>query len=178
MAEICELPLGLAGGKVFERTIGASCCFTGHREIEPSDRESLGARVSDAIRRLYALGVRNFIAGGARGFDTLASECVLALREKELPDIRLLLAIPCPDQTKNWPIGEALRYERILAASDRAVLLSKTYTRYCMHARNRFMVERSAYCIAYLNRRTGGTAYTVAYAEERGKTILHLGSLS
>lgn len=153
-----------------------SCCFTGHREIAEEDRGTLTARLLDEIRRLADAGVVNFIAGGARGFDTLAAEAVLKLRGEEIPSLRLLLALPCPDQTRGWNVDDRLRYENAFYRADRYVYLRPQYTRGCMHERNRFMVDRSAYCIAYLNDATkGGTAYTVAYARRKGSTVINLG---
>lgn len=55
-----------------------ACCFTGHREIPPEDREPLRAALLSEIQRLYAeKGVTEFYTGGARGFDTMAAEAVL-----------------------------------------------------------------------------------------------------
>ena len=36
------------------------------------------------------------------------------------------------------------------------------------------MVDRSTVCIAYCNRKTGGTAYTVRYALRQGVTVRNL----
>ena len=59
-----------------------ACCFTGHREIPPEDREPLRAALLSEIQRLYAeKGVTEFYTGGARGFDTMAAEAVLKIRE-------------------------------------------------------------------------------------------------
>ena len=58
-----------------------ACCFTGHREIPPEDREPLRAALLSEIQRLYAeKGVTEFYTGGARGFDTMAAEAVLKIR--------------------------------------------------------------------------------------------------
>ena len=43
-----------------------------------------------------------------------------------------------------------------------------------MHQRNRALVDRSAFCICYLRTQTGGTAYTVRYAREKGLKIWNL----
>ena len=44
-----------------------ACCFTGHREIPPEDREPLRAALLSEIQRLYAeKGVTEFYTGGAR----------------------------------------------------------------------------------------------------------------
>ena len=38
-------------------------------------------------------------AGGALGFDTLAAQTVLDMK-KEYPQLRLILVLPCEDQTR------------------------------------------------------------------------------
>ena len=43
-----------------------------------------------------------------------------------------------------------------------------------MIKRNRYLVDNSSLCICYLTRQTGGTAYTVRYAESKGVTVLNL----
>ena len=52
--------------------------------------------------------------------------------------------------------------------------VSRQYTRGCMHERNRHLVDNSSVCVCYLNRESGGTAYTVRYARERGLEIINL----
>jgi len=43
-----------------------------------------------------------------------------------------------------------------------------------MHLRNRYMVDHSCTCICYLTETTGGTAYTVKYAREKGLHIFNI----
>ena len=155
--------------------IQRTCCFTGHRDIENRACPAVQIKLRHAIRQLIEeAGVINFIAGGALGFDTLAAETVLSLKE-EYPQIRLLLALPCPEQTKKWKIGDVARYEKILAACDKYVYISDRYTPSCMYERNRFMIDHSAFCIAYLeNGKKGGTSYTVFHAQKKGLAVINL----
>lgn len=154
--------------------IQRSCCFTGHRIIA-AERADLQVRLKRAICQLIEeSGIVNFIAGGALGFDTLAAETVLSLKQS-YPKIKLLLALPCPEQTYRWKQEDKARYDRILAACDKYVYLSEHYTPTCMHDRNRFLVDHSSICIAYLeNGAKGGTAYTVAYAKKQGVPCINL----
>ena len=78
-------------------------CFTGHRQIEKSVLPILAQQLETVLRQLIGEGCRYFGAGGALGFDTLAAQTVLRLRE-EFPHIRLILVLPCQDQVKNWPV--------------------------------------------------------------------------
>lgn len=43
-----------------------------------------------------------------------------------------------------------------------------------MMVRNRFMVDRSALCVCYLNKMKGGTMSTVAYAVQEKLSVLNL----
>ena len=43
-----------------------------------------------------------------------------------------------------------------------------------MHKRNRYLVDNSRYCIAYLNQNTGGTYYTVNYAIDNHVQVINL----
>ena len=142
------------------------CCFTGHRIIKNEHIDILPTKLSLAIKDLFEVHrVCDFIAGGALGFDTVAAEAVLKARN-ENPALRLILALPCKNQTKGWKDADKLRYENILNQADKIIYVSDNYTPDCMHKRNRFMVDNSAHCIFYMTLPRGGTAYTVRYALE------------
>lgn len=128
---------------VFEQT----CCFTGHRVIPADVIPQLSCWLEGAVRGLIAEGIRFFGAGGALGFDTLAAETVLNLR-REFPEIRLILVLPCRDQTRGWKQKDVARYERIRQAADKVVYTSEDYAPGCMHKRNRYLIDNSAVCIA------------------------------
>lgn len=150
-----------------------TCCFTGHRSIPSGERRELARRLEETILRLYRRGVRYFGAGGALGFDTLAAQAVLSLRE-ECPGIRLILVLPCPSQTKGWKPEDAAEYERIKSQADKVVYTSQEYTQGCMYKRNRHLVDHSGVCVCYLTKDSGGTAYTVRYARTHGLEIINL----
>ncbi len=123
------------------------------------------------VMRLIDRGVSLFVVGGARGFDMLAAEVVLDLKNI-YQHIRLHLLIPCENQTKGWQIEDVVRYDAVKCATDHIEVLSKNYYRGCMHVRNRRMVDQSAYCISYLRKESGGTAYTVRYAKQKGACVI------
>ncbi len=141
------------------------CCFTGHRIVPMEHIALIRKKLPVLIKKLTSEGVTDFIAGGALGFDTIAAQCVLEARA-ENPDIRLILALPCRNQTNNWRSRDILEYNRILALADEVIYVSEQYTAGCMHKRNRFMADHSSHCIFYLTSPRGGTAYTVKYALE------------
>lgn len=65
-------------------------------------------------------------------------------------------------------------YEEIKSQADEIEYSSEHYTRFCMFARNRRLVERACVCVAYQTKDTGGTAYTVKYARSKGLRIINL----
>jgi len=106
-------------------------CFTGHRNIPVSEYPQIQKRLADEILNLIHQGVDCFYAGGARGFDTMAALAVLNLK-KEFPHIRLILALPCKNQTKGWCEENKKTYSLILENADEAVYTSENYHRVCM----------------------------------------------
>ena len=56
-------------------------CFTGHRELPTDDLPEISKRLEDTLVALIEQGYCYFGAGGALGFDTLAAQAVLRLRE-------------------------------------------------------------------------------------------------
>lgn len=151
-----------------------TCCFTGHREIPERDYNLLKQKTKNAIVALIGKGVIYFGAGGARGFDTIAAETVLELK-KDYPQIKLILVLPCPDQTKGWKEGDIRKYNIIKENADKVVFTADHYFSGCMHVRNRHLVDNSGYCICYLTKNSGGTAFTVNYAKTKGLEIHNIG---
>lgn len=148
-------------------------CFTGHRQIEQSDAYSIPTRLKELLSHLIARGAHRFRAGGAIGFDTVAALCVLELKET-YPDISLELVLPCQDQTKSWNGQDRAVYDYILSQADTVEYVTETYKPWCMHERNRRLVNESQVCIAYLKHSTGGTAYTYSYALQKNIEVINL----
>lgn len=150
-----------------------TCCFTGHRFIPQEDSDEIKYRLENIIIQLIEQGVKFFGAGGALGFDTLAAQTVLKLKGR-FPHIRLILVLPCKDQTKSWKEEDKIIYNNIMAKADKAVYTSEYYYNGCMHTRNRHLVDNSQFCICYLTENKGGTAYTVDYAKKKGLKIFNV----
>lgn len=148
-------------------------CFTGHRVIPREELPGLTARLDSVLEALYQRGFRDFISGAALGFDVLAAERVIALKAKHA-GVKLHLAIPCSSQADRWSQQDCERYERMLYHADSSRILSQQYYVGCMQVRNRYMVDRSAFCLCYLTHSRGGTMSTVAYALEQECPVLNL----
>ena len=150
-----------------------TCCFTGHRELPVWGRKQLAAKLEATITGLIDRDIIFYGAGGARGFDTLAAQTVLKLKPN-YPSIKLILVLPCLTQTRSWRPEDIAEYERIKAQADKVVYTAQHYSKGCMHKRNRHLVDNSSVCVCYLTKDSGGTAYTVDYAEKKGLEIINL----
>ncbi len=150
-----------------------TCCFSGHRTIPEWARSSLSTKLNIELRRLILSGYRYFGAGGALGFDTIAAQAVLRFQQ-EFPQIKLILVLPCKDQTLRWPEERKVEYERIKGRANKVVYMAEHYTPECMFQRNRHLVDESSICLCYLTRKSGGTAYTVDYAHYRNLQVINL----
>ncbi len=155
--------------KIKERT----ACFTGHRTIPFLQKRKIKKKTRQVLIDAIEQGYRYFGAGGALGFDTLAAQTVLELRS-EYPDIKLILVLPCENQTRGWGQADIEEYKRVKAAADKVVYTSIEYFNGCMHKRNRHLVDNSSLCICYLTEPSGGTAYTVSYDQSQGLKIINV----
>lgn len=148
-------------------------CFTGHRHLSAEARKMLDSELDDCLEALYRCGYRDFISGAAVGFDTAVASSVMRLTAKH-PDARLILAIPCADQSRGWTDEDVRRYQQLIYAADETHVLFPEYHPGCMHARNRYMVDRSALVVALMHHLRGGTLYTVNYALKQDVPVVNL----
>lgn len=155
------------------QTMISSCCFTGHRNISSFERTRIQEQLESEIVQLIHQGVYGFFCGGALGFDTLAALAVLKIREI-YTHIKLIMVLPCRDQAERWSDRNRGIYDRILNEADEVIYTAEHYYNGCMLRRNRRLVDSSDVCICYLAKTSGGTAYTIAYAKERGLRVINL----
>lgn len=148
-------------------------CFTGHRSISVDDMRFSAELISEQIRLLKEDGIVNYYAGGALGFDFTASVTVLNMKNI-IPQLTLNLVLPCRDYDKKWTKNERELFLRVISRADSVVYTSEEYTKFCMHVRNRYMVDRSSVCIAYMTEEKGGTVSTVDYARRKGLRIINI----
>ena len=151
-----------------------TCCFTGHRHIPEKDYALIEEKLEQTIIKLYHNDIINYRAGGALGFHTLAAETVLRLRDGSLQNMRLILVLPCLNQTKGWKAEDVARYEEIKRRANKVKYVSQEYTSECMYKRNRHLVDGSSVCVCYQMQNTGGTAYTVQYAKRQGLRVINV----
>lgn len=153
--------------------IEKTCCFTGHRNIPVNQRSYIAERLENELIQQIKRGYMYFGAGGALGFDTIAAQTVLRLK-KRYAYLKLILVLPCVTQSKGWGKEDQEIYDKIKSHADKVVYMSEMYTDGCMFKRNRHLVDHSSLCICYLTNSSGGTAYTVRYAQKQGKTVINI----
>lgn len=151
----------------------AFCCFTGHRHVPKEKLGYVRAALSKEILARINEGVRSFICGGALGFDTLAALMVLEYKAL-FPEVSLVLYLPCKNQAERWGKKDTWVYNDILKKADEVVYFAEKYVSGCMHLRNRKMVESSGCCIAFLEKNSGGTFFTVRCALKQGKKVIYI----
>lgn len=161
-------------GKALYSERGKSITFTGHRIIPLVRQEDVRERLTAAVALACKLGMTHFYCGMALGFDMMAAEVVLSLKDK-FPDIRLIAIVPFSGQSDRWASSEQERYHRILAKTDKVVVLSGNYFRGCLLRRNDYMLSHSSGVIAYFDGKPkGGTSYTVRKAERMKMNVVNI----
>lgn len=152
-----------------------TCCFTGHRDIPIGKTQELVERTANEIRKLIVNhGVRFFGVGGAIGYDTLAAKVLFRLRETEFPNIKVILVYPFDGFTDRWSPEQKADHKRLLPKYDKVVCVCDRSSREAYLARDRHLVDGSAYCIAYCTHDYGGTAYTLRYARQQGLEVYNI----
>ena len=156
--------------------------FTGHRinrMIKFSINRvqllaNIGFDTSVGIEQLCKQGYHTFLSGMAEGFDLIAAEEVLKLKER-YPYIRLKAIVPFRGQSDRYTVEEKQRYDNILAQADEVITLSEPYFNGCFLRRNDYLLEHSERLFAYYDAiPIGGTAYTVRKATERKMNIVNV----
>jgi len=148
-----------------------SVCFTGHRHIN-NDLDM--KKLEETVKELIASGCNIFICGGALGFDTVAANLILKLKE-QYPGIKLCLYLPCNNQDARWSVRDRMIYREILERADYVDMPPSPYYDGCMRERNYKMADNSSVCICYLSGDIkSGTAQTVRYARRMGLSIINV----
>lgn len=163
-----------------------SVSFTGHRpdklggyndEISPELNKFIKNwlwAVTDKI--IQKFGAVNFISGGAQGVDLWAAEVVIEhKRNYKDKDIRLTMAIPCPEFGERWPSEAKEKLQNIIKQADKTVYVSSSYCGpITLHTRNEWMVNHSSIVIAVWDGSSGGTRNCFMYAKQMNKKIWRL----
>jgi uncharacterized phage-like protein YoqJ len=151
-----------------------TCSFTGHRTVAKAHLSYVEDKLARGIEYLYERGFRNFLSGGAIGFDTMAALAVIEFR-KTHPDVRLVMVLPCRNQSDGWSFMQRRTYARVLKLADEVIYNSQEdYYDGCMKERNAYLAETAEVIIAYVYKSRSGAAQTVRMAEKLGKHVFNL----
>lgn len=179
-AEICRRRKNRKDDKKMK--IEESACFSGYREEKFSfpfqegvaEYEKLKSDLQKVVMAASGSGLHTFYTGACYGFDILAGEIVIGLRDQLKKPIRLISVLPFENQAQLWKEHWRDRYFTMLEYSDQVITLQPRYTRGCYCRRNEFLVDHSCLLICYHNGQEGGTEQTVRYALQRELSVINL----
>lgn len=159
-----------------------TACFSGYRpEKFPFDYdndqekyEALCSLVCQAIIEAVGDGYGTFMCGMARGFDLLAGEVLIELRQTrpDMADLKLVAVSPFSGQKfcEKW-----MRiHNHVLGKADEVITLVGGYHVRVFWDRNLYLVEHSSRLICYHTGSSGGTAQTLGMAKKKGIEIVNL----
>ena len=156
-----------------------SCAFAGHRpEKMPWGKEENSPagiefkfRLREALEYLIGRGYTDFLSGRSRGFDLVAAEIVLSLRET-YPWIRLIMICPWNGQAYKWEAADQERWRQVLEASDRVAYVSDRYDKGVYYRWNAFLVDNANLLLACYNGDPySGTGRIIRYAHRKGIAV-------
>lgn len=157
---------------IYDIDINKTCCFTGHRPGKLIAGETeIRAWLRAQIALAATSGFNTFICGMADGVDVWAALEVLAAKENN-PEIRLVSAVPFRSMDRSRYCGDTSLFNRIINKSDCVHYLYERYVRGCFWDRDKWMVDHAKRVIAVFNGSKGGTAFTLEYAQNKGKEIV------
>ena len=146
-----------------------SCALTGHRELPSDFNKNV---LYDTLEELIQEGCDHFLCGMAAGFDLLALDCLVSLKQKYKFTIEA--CIPFEGQEKGFSFAEKWKYRTLIDWCDKKTVFFERYQNGCYLVRDRYMVDGADVVLAYCTRDTGGTAYTVRYAKEKNVPVIRL----
>jgi uncharacterized phage-like protein YoqJ len=162
-------------------------CFTGPRPAKlygytkKEEYQKIVDQIKEMIRGFAKFGIKNYITGGAQGFDQLAFWAVNSLKKEY--DIQNIVYIPFQGQEHLWKktgmFGQK-DFQKMLALADQVVNVSEArnldMTKEkaeidAMLVRNEMMVDNSQMVIGFFpfskdyKKEKGGTASCLRYAD-------------
>ena len=141
------------------------CTFFGHRDCPASVEPKLRAVLVELIEHH---GVDSFYVGRQGAFDAMV-RAVLGQLKQEYPHIRWAVVLERLPGKRGEP-GPKETSETIFPEG-----LEDAPPRWAIPRRNRWMLERADYVVAYVTRTWGGAAQFAARALRQGKTVIDLG---
>ena len=149
-------------------------CGTGHRPkylpCKYDEKHIWAMKVKENLKKWIVDNDPEYIISGmAIGWDTWVAEAALLL------EVYLSAYTPFPEQGSKWPAAAKKRYDSILDRASAVLRVSKEYHKDCFFKRDKAMVDNSDIVLALWNPKikSGGTYWTVKYAESQNKKIIN-----
>lgn len=141
--------------------------FCGHAQFQRSEEcekkllTFLEEKVGDSSADIYL--------GGYGNFDAFAYGCCKKYQESH-PNISLVFVTP-------YLSNNHLQYQKDIYDAVLYPKIENKPLRYAITYRNRYMVEKADYIIAYVSHDWGGAYATYKHAQRKGKKIFNLANL-
>ncbi len=158
------------------------CCFTGYRPAkfpfslsreDPEYKKFENALVEEVLR-LIDNGCHTFYSGMAMGFDIIAAEVVLMLKNAySFSDIKLICVLPFSAQGESFTLFWKKRFYNTLENSAQKIVLSQEYFPGCYQKRNIYMVDNSDCVLTWYDGKPGGTRNTLDYALSKKRYVIN-----
>lgn len=158
------------------------CCFTGYRpskmpfslERENEEYKAFENALIEQLLELAKQGCTEFYSGMAMGFDIIAAETVLFLKEVCKKEVRLVCVLPFLAQSSTFNPEWKKRYDKIIEKCDKKIVLSGEYMPYCYQQRNEYMVDNCDCVLTWYDGKPGGTRNTLNYAKKKQRYIFNI----
>ena len=142
--------------------------FFGHRDtyLNKEKLDKLEKLIVDVISKNKQV---EFFLGGYGNFDAFAYGCCKKYQESH-PNISLVFVTP-------YLSNNHLQYQKDIYDAVLYPEIENKPLRYAITYRNRYMVEKADYIIAYVSHDWGGAYATYKHAQRKGKKIFNLANL-
>ncbi|MBQ8689253.1 MAG: hypothetical protein IJ515_02700 [Clostridia bacterium] len=142
--------------------------FCGHAHF--SESEECEQRILAFLAEKVGDRPADMYLGGYGAFDGFAYECCKKYKQTH-PKVSLVFVTPylTVEYQKNHLDYQKTRYDAIIYPE-----IESKPKRYAIAYRNKYMVEKADYVIAYVTHDCGGAYTTYKYAKRKGKAILNL----
>jgi Protein of unknown function (DUF1273). len=156
------------------------CFFSGHRELPDENLEAIynltRKQITEAIEKY---DIKDFYAGGAVGYDMIASILVLSVKYNLYNHINLNLILPTPDYgSRYWKTPREREYYRIILKSvNRIETISPHPYTGINFVRNKRLIECGCdlgIVYAEPDHKSGGTQSTINLAVREGVRVVNI----
>ena len=144
----------------------SACTFFGHRECYGLDTGVLQAAIEDLI----AKGVDTFYVGYQGRFDGLALSCLESLKPL-YPHIRYYVVFAY------LPTGKP-EQDLYVHCSIYPEEMEIGLPKFAVERRNRWMIDRSDYCLCYITHTWGGAYKFVRLAKRKKLAVMNVGNVA